>query len=215
MPNPPTPPSDPPTRAARRSSLTREELVAAALSLIGPNRSVSSLSLREVARAAGIAPNGFYRHFSGVDELAVILIERAGASLRVVMAQARNRTSGNRNVVRTSVEAFFERLRSDDKLLHMLLREGMAGPEVFKRAVYREFESIEGEMAADLARLAAAAGVGLHEPRLAARAIVHLAFAVGSRAIDLPRERDAELMDELTAMLKMIVKGARAMHPQA
>ena len=41
-------------------------------------KSIASLSLREVAREAGIAPNSFYRHFKDIDELAISLIDRAG-----------------------------------------------------------------------------------------------------------------------------------------
>ncbi|WP_241544185.1 TetR family transcriptional regulator, partial [Xanthomonas translucens] len=67
---------------ARRSAISREDLLAAALKLIGPHRSVSTLSLREVTREAGIAPNSFYRQFRDMDELAVALIDLAGSSLR-------------------------------------------------------------------------------------------------------------------------------------
>lgn len=55
----------------RKATITKEELFQAALNLIGPQKSISSLSLREVAREAGIAPNSFYRHFKDIDELAI------------------------------------------------------------------------------------------------------------------------------------------------
>ena len=47
----------------RKATITKDELFQAALNLIGPEKSIASLSLREVAREAGIAPNSFYRHF--------------------------------------------------------------------------------------------------------------------------------------------------------
>ena len=62
----------------RKATITREELFQATLNLIGPQKSIASLSLREVAREAGIAPNSFYRHFKDIDELAIALIDRAG-----------------------------------------------------------------------------------------------------------------------------------------
>jgi len=43
----------------RRAGISRQDLLAAALRLVGPHRSLASLSLREVAREAGIAPNSF------------------------------------------------------------------------------------------------------------------------------------------------------------
>ena len=210
-PVPDSPPPPPRRRLGRRPSITREDLLTAALSLLGPHRSVSTLGLREVARQARIAPNGFYRHFRDIDELAVTLIERAGSSLRAVIGQARSRARG-RSAVRSSVEVFFEQLRADDRHLHLLLREGLAGSDAFKEAVDSQLRFFEEELREDLIRLAEATGVPLHRPRLVAQAITRLVFAVGARAMDLPPERDPELVEELTTMVKMIVLGAQAMH---
>ncbi|MDQ3288761.1 MAG: HTH-type transcriptional repressor FabR [Pseudomonadota bacterium] len=216
MPIPPAtdsvPTPSPGRTLGRRPSVTREDLLNAALALLGPNRSVSTLSLREVAREAQIAPNGFYRHFSGIDELAVTLIERAGASLRTIIGQARHRASVDRSVVRSSIEAFFEQLGSDDKLLHLLLREGLVGSDAFKQSVDRQLQYFEDELRDDLARLAEITGVPLYEPGLAARAITRLVFAVGGSAMDLPRAQHQQQIDDLTRMVRMIVNGARAMH---
>ncbi|MEN1940775.1 HTH-type transcriptional repressor FabR [Luteimonas sp. MJ246] len=199
----------------RRPSITREDLIAAALALLGPNRSVSTLGLREVTREAGIAPNSFYRHFRDIDELAVTLIDRAGSSLRTIIGQARHRASTGHGVVRSSVEAFFDRLRADDKFLNLLLREGLAGSDAYKQAVDAQLRFFEEELHVDLIRLAEATGIPLHAPELVARAITRLVFAVGASAMDLPPERDAEQIDELTSMVKMIVIGARGMHASA
>ena len=208
MPDPASPPRPGP---GRRPSITREDLIVAALALLGPNRSVSTLGLREVTREAGIAPNSFYRHFRDIDELAVTLIERAGTSLRTVIGQARRRTSNGRSVVRGSVEAFFERLRADDRFLQLLLREGLAGSDAYKQAVDAQLRFFEEELREDLVRLAGLDGIPLHEPALVARAITRLVFAVGASAMDLPRGRDPEQIDALTTMVRMIVVGAREM----
>lgn len=134
----------------RKATISREDLLAAALKLVGPHRSVSTLSLREVAREAGIAPNSFYRQFRDMDELAVALIDLAGRSLRKIIGEARHRAaSTDRSVVRGSVEAFIEQLRADDKLLHVLLREGNVGSDAFKHAVERELQFFEEELHVD------------------------------------------------------------------
>ncbi|MDT1817911.1 TetR family transcriptional regulator, partial [Acinetobacter baumannii] len=52
-------------------------------------RSFASLSLREVAREAGIAPTSFYRHFRDVDELGLTMVDESGLMLRQLMRQAR------------------------------------------------------------------------------------------------------------------------------
>jgi AcrR family transcriptional regulator len=193
----------------RKASISRDDLIAAALKLIGPHRSVSSLSLREVAREAGIAPNSFYRQFRDMDELAVALIDLAGRSLRKIVGAARRRQATDRSIVRGSVEAFMEQVRADDKLLHVLLREGTVGSDAFKQAVDRELTFFEEELRADLVRLSAADKVTLHEPALVAKAITRLVFAMGATAMDLPPERDPELIGQLTQMVRMILAGSR------
>jgi len=208
--NPPPPP-DTDLASARKAGISREDLLAAALRLIGPHRSVSTLSLREVAREAGIAPNSFYRQFRDMDELAVALIGLAGESLRRIVGEARQRARTRRSIVRGSVEAFMEQVRADDKLLHVLLREGTVGSDAFKQAVDRELTFFEEELHADLLRLSRADGVALHEPRLVARAITRLVFAMGATAMDLPAERDRELIAQLTQMVRMILAGSRAL----
>ncbi|MCK8282620.1 TetR family transcriptional regulator, partial [Erwinia amylovora] len=50
----------------------------AAFSQLSAERSFASLSLREVSREAGIAPNSFYRHFRDVDELGLTMVDECG-----------------------------------------------------------------------------------------------------------------------------------------
>ena len=195
----------------RKVSISREDIITAALSLIGPNRSVSTLSLREVAREAGVAPNSFYRHFRDMDELAIALIDLAGSSLRKIIGDARHRATSERSVVQSSVNAFMEQLDADDKLLHMLLREGTAGSEAFKQAVERQLSFFEDELQADLVRLAGSNQTGLLEPALTAKAMTRLVFAIGATAMDLPQDQRATVKKELAIMLRMIVVGTQTM----
>lgn len=104
-----------------------------------------------------------------------------------------------------------EQLRSDDRLLHVLLREGTVGSDAFKRAVDRELSFFEEELRVDLIRLAAVDDVELYEPALVARSITRLVFAMGATAMDMPREKDPELIEQMSAMVRMILAGSRAM----
>ncbi len=202
---------DPSPTPGRKPVITREDIVAAALTLVGPQRSVSSLSLREVAREAGIAPNSFYRHFHDMDELAVALIELAGSSLRRIIGAARSRVRSNASVVRSSVEVFVAQLFSDDRLLHILLREGNVGSDAFKQAVERQLAFFEEELTIDLIRLARAERKPLYDPALTAKAVTRLVFAVAATAMDSPRERQSQLTEELILVVRMIVAGSQTM----
>jgi AcrR family transcriptional regulator len=195
----------------RKAVISSEELIAAALQLVGPHRSISTLSLREIAREAGIAPNSFYRHFRDIDELAIALIELAGTSLRKVLSDARQRASSERSVVQTSIDAFMEQLSIGDGFLPILLREGRTGSVAFKQVVERQLCFFEDELQRDLVRLALVRGENLYEPALAARAITRLVFAMASVAIELPHTEQQQKMDETITMIRMILAGSQMM----
>ncbi len=85
---------------------TRRALIDAAFNQLSAEKSFSNLSLREVAREAGIAPTSFYRHFSDMDELGLEMVDEAGLTLRQLMRQARKRIDAGGSVIRVSVETF-------------------------------------------------------------------------------------------------------------
>ena len=199
----------------RKAVISRQDIIEAALKLVGPHRSVSTLSLREVAREAGIAPNSFYRQFRDMDELAVALIERAGSSLRQIIGEARNRAVADDSVVRSSIEAFMDQLHADDRLLHILLREGTVGSDAYKQAVDKQLSFFEEELRLDLIRLAQASDSALFEPALTAKAITRLVFAMAASALDVPLAQHAVLTEELILMVRIIIAGTQAMAESA
>lgn len=199
------------TAQGRRVSISREELIDAALHLVGPHRSISTIGLREIAREAGIAPNSFYRHFRDVDELAIALIERAGTELRSIIGEARQRASAERSIVQSSVEVFMEQLQAEQGYLQLLLREGKVGSVAFKQAVDQQLCFFEQELQVDLVRLEQAQGHQLHAPDLVAKAITRLVFAMGATAVEQDKSGQAQVLAQTVEILHMILFGARAM----
>ncbi|MDF1782443.1 MAG: HTH-type transcriptional repressor FabR [Alcanivoracaceae bacterium] len=199
----------------RRAVISQEDLISAALALVGPHRSVSTLSLREVAREAGIAPNSFYRHFRDVDELAVTLIEEAGSALRKIIGGARTRAISGKSVVRGSIESFMEQLTADQRFLHLLMREGTVGSEAFKQAVERQLVFFEEELCTDLVRLSKVNNRPLYQPALVAKAITRLIFAQGASIMDLPKDELPKAAEQMVVMVRMILLGAQSMSDQA
>ncbi|AXI04162.1 HTH-type transcriptional repressor FabR [Aquirhabdus parva] len=206
-----TPTTLPRVPQGRKAVITSDELIAAALKLVGPHRSISTISLREVAREAGIAPNSFYRHFRDMDELAIALIELAGSSLRKVFSEARQHKSLEPSIVQISIGIFMDQLHSGDGYLPILLREGKAGSAEFKEAVERQLVFFEDELQQDLIRIDQANGNTMYQPALAARAITRLVFTMASVAMDLPPAEQEARMSETIAMIRMILEGARAL----
>ena len=193
----------------RKATITKEELFQAALNLIGPQESISSLSLREVAREAGIAPNSFYRHFKDIDELAIELIDRAGIVLRQILHEARLQASRQNSIIRSSVEVFIAQLDADEGNLSLLLREGYTGSKSYKQAVERQLNYFQQELQDDLIRLERLNNKKLFHPDIAAKAITQLVFNMGANVIDMPAEDRKEIAEQTMIMIRMILEGAR------
>ena len=193
----------------RKATITKEELFQAALNLIGPQKSIASLSLREVAREAGIAPNSFYRHFKDIDELAIELIDRAGIVLRQILHEARLKASRQSSIIRSSVEIFIAQLDADEGNLSLLLREGYTGSKSYKQAVERQLNYFQQELQDDLIRLERLNNRKLLHADIAAKAITQLVFNMGANVIDMPAEDRQEIAEQTMLMIRMILEGAR------
>ncbi|TCB59051.1 HTH-type transcriptional repressor FabR [Acinetobacter terrae] len=193
----------------RKATITKEELFQAALNLIGPQKSIASLSLREVAREAGIAPNSFYRHFKDIDELAIELIDRAGHVLRQILHQARLKASKQNSIIRSSVEIFIEQLDADEGNLSLLLREAYTGSASYKLAVERQLNYFQQELQEDLIRLERLNHSKLFHPDIVAKAITQLVFNMGATVIDMPMIERKEIAEQTMIMIRMLLEGAR------
>ncbi|MEG2559337.1 MAG: TetR family transcriptional regulator, partial [Acinetobacter sp.] len=169
-----------PRTVGRKATITKEELFQATLNLIGPQKSIASLSLREIAREAGIAPNSFYRHFKDIDQLAIELIDQAGIVLRQIIREARMQASLEHSIIRSSVEIFTQQLDVDEGYLGLLLREGYTGSASYKAAVERQLNSFEQELQDDLVRMEKLKGHQIARPDLVAKAITQLVFNMGA-----------------------------------
>src|SRR5450759_1294761 len=76
------------TQAERRRH-TRQALLDAVLLQLEAGESFDALSLRSVARAAGVVPTAFYRHFESMDALGLALVEESFRTLRAMLRDAR------------------------------------------------------------------------------------------------------------------------------
>ncbi len=202
-------PATPKKSAGRKATITREDIIDAALRLVGPNRSISTLSLREITREAGIAPNSFYRHFKSTEDLAICIIELAGSTLRSLIGEARFKAQElNKGIVRMSVETYMEQLYSDGHYLSILMREGIVGSDSFKKAVRTELEYFQQELTEDLIAFAARTNMRPYKPELIAKGITRLVFAMGADALDKDPSEHPEMVDQMVTMIKMLISGS-------
>ena len=184
---------------------TRRAIIDAAYSLLDEQRSLSSISLREVARSAGIAPTSFYRHFKDIDELGLTLVEEAGLALRQLMRQARLRIASGGGVISTSVDTFMEFITANSNVFRLLLREHTGTSNAFRAAVLREIQHFTEELTD---YTIATTGLSRFMANLQAEAMVKLVFSAGAEALELNNDQKQALAKRLKLQLRFISTGA-------
>lgn len=189
---------------AQQKEKTRRAIIDAAFSQLSAERSFSSLSLREVAREAGIAPTSFYRHFKDMDELGLTMVDEGGLLLRQLMRQARQRIAADGSVIQTSVNTFMEFLDSSPNIFRLLLRERSGTSFEFRAAVAREIQHFIAELTEYLAKTE----VGQEVALIQAEACVVLVFSSGANLLDLAQKDRQEFAERLVIQLRMVFKGA-------
>ncbi len=199
-----------PTRAEQKQA-TRRGVIDAALKL-SAERGFSSLSLRSVAKEAGIAPTSFYRHFADMDELGLTLVDEVGMSLRQLVREARRRVdeSGKGSVIRASIQTFLEFVERNELLFRLLLGEGSGSTPRFRRALAKETQRFTDDLTEDLIREAKATERPIAHVQHAAEAMVTVAFNLGASSIDLPHEERLAVVERIVIEVRMIMRGAQA-----
>lgn len=196
---------------AEQKERTRRALVDAALRQINAEKGFSSLTLREVARGAGIAPTSFYRHFRNLEELGLTLVDEAGFKFRRLMRQARQRFGTDGGVVRASVETFMEFFNENTNLFYLLSRERAVGTPAFRRAIRREIDSFIEELASDLEWESRDRGRPMKDIPVVAEAMVTIVFNEGLEALGLSVDQQQELAERMISQLRMVALGAEAL----
>jgi len=183
----------------------------AATAELASGRSFDTLSLREVAKLAGIAPTSFYRHFHDMEGLGLALIEEHAAGLLTLMHSVREQASAGRSVIRASVETLFEYIFSNQGMSRMILQESMARESTFRKAAEKLFVTMSSDLADFLVWDAQQRGVPLSHPQLAANSAVAILFTTGIALLNTRAEDRHQRIEGAIVQLRMIMRGAEAM----
>lgn len=184
---------------------TRRALVDAAFNQLSAEKSFSNLSLREVAREAGIAPTSFYRHFKDMDELGLTMVDESGLILRQLMRQARKRIETGGSVVAISVETFFEFIEERPNMFRLLLRESSGTSQAFRTAASREIHHFVAELAD---YIQSRSPIERELAYVQADGLVTLVFTAGSHALDMSMQERQQLKQRVIMQLRMLASGA-------
>ena len=190
---------------------TRQKLMDAAIAALASGQSFDTLSLRKIAKLAGIAPTSFYRHFHDMEGLGLALIEEHAAGLLTLMHSVREQASEGRSVIRASVETLFDYIFSNQGMSRMILQESMARESAFRKAAEKLFVTMSSDLADFLVWDAQQRGVPLSHPQLAANSAVAILFTTGIALLNTPVEDRDRRIEAAIVQLRMIMRGAEAM----
>jgi AcrR family transcriptional regulator len=196
------------TRAERKER-TRQRLLEATLRMIA-DRSLASISLREVAREAGIVPTAFYRHYASMDALGVDLVDDAMRPLRQMIRDARRGRAAHSDIIASTVAVLAKQVREHPDQFRFLTRERYGGVGAVRRAIATELRLFTSELTVDLARLTVGYDWTTDDLEMAAGLMV---AAMLSTVMDLLEaderhpEDTAALLDRAERQLRLIALG--------
>ncbi|WP_030231989.1 MULTISPECIES: TetR family transcriptional regulator [unclassified Streptomyces] len=144
------------TRQAQKQK-TRQALLDAALELL-EEQSLSSLGLREVTRAVGVAPTAFYRHFRSTADLGVALVEEALGSLHPMIRTTVSTTGDQEERVTRAIELIARHVDGYPAHVRFIARERHGGVQPVREAIRGQLTRFAQEVKDALAQDPASEG---------------------------------------------------------
>lgn len=202
--------TEPQTRAEQKQQ-TRDAIVAAAIKKMNEDKGFSSLSLREVAKEAGIAPTSFYRHFENMEALALALVNEAGAALHNIMQDPRTNEAKGESVAERAVAVCMSHFRANGPLFRVLAREATGNSPIIRRAIQKVLSDLTRQLAVMIELEMKRHQRNLTNPTWMAEAIITILFYIGVSTIDLPASKQREAEKRLVHHIRAIYRGAESM----
>ncbi|MFF9770818.1 TetR family transcriptional regulator [Streptomyces sp. NPDC053086] len=130
---------------------TRQAFLDAALSLL-EEQSLSSLGLREVTRAVGVAPTAFYRHFRSTADLGVALVDEALGSLHPMVRTTVSTTGDSEERITRAIELIAGHVDAHPAHVRFIARERHGGVQPVREAIRAQLLRFAEEVKAELAK---------------------------------------------------------------
>lgn len=196
-------------RRQAQKERTREALLAAALTLSG-DQGFAQLSLRQVARQAGIAPAAFYRHFHSMDDLGLALVAESFVTLRQMIRQAQRDPHVFDSIIDSAAEILVDTVKRSKAHFAFVARERVGGSPLVRQAIRHELELFESELAVVLARLPNIETWSVDDVRMVSRLFVRNMVSNAEEIVEMPDDRpdlEAAIKAGARRQMRLIVLG--------
>jgi AcrR family transcriptional regulator len=148
--------------------------------------SFDALSLRRVAKTAGVVPTAFYRHFASMDELGLVLVDESVRSLWAMLREARESGLPPEHLIQRSVAILVSHVREHRRHFAFIARVRSSGNGVLRHAIRNEIRLFASELATDLARFPVLCEWSTDDLQMLAGLLVDTMIATIEAILDVP-----------------------------
>jgi len=168
-----------------------------------------SLGLREVSRAADIAPTSFYRHFADMEELGRALVENlAGPFIGDWIRRAQTRSPAQASLaVAIATEAIAGAVE-DPELMRFILAERTGAILTFRSALQAKLSTVSAAVSGSLSTDGSAADSAALS--IVGDAVVVLILGACNELLDAGVEQATVVADRVSSQVRLLLAGAPA-----
>ncbi|MFF4831643.1 TetR family transcriptional regulator [Streptomyces sp. NPDC001315] len=188
---------------------TRQSLLEAALGLL-EEQSLSSLGLREVTRAVGVAPTAFYRHFRSTADLGVALVEEALGSLHPMIRTTVTDAGTSEERIARAVQLIARHVDAYPAHVRFIARERHGGVQPVREAIRDQLVRFAEEVRDELAKDPESEGWSDDDLLMLAHLYVDQMLITASlflEALEAPEEERERVTQVATRQMRLISIG--------
>ncbi|MDF1639295.1 TetR family transcriptional regulator [Alcanivorax jadensis] len=208
-------------------------LMEAALKLNATTRSLNALSLRELAREAGLNPNTFYRHFKDFDELGMAIIEEMTQQIRQPLRDLRRQAAQSvaptstpeeswednprlnlakaMQVNKVTVKLFFDYVADNPNAFILGIRELHGASPTLRKALRQVMEDFAQDMADDIQELRLMPKLESADLSDISETISREMFQLSMDYIEQPERRE-QICVKAEKMITALIMGSAVLH---
>jgi AcrR family transcriptional regulator len=165
-----------------------------------------SLGLREVSRAADIAPTSFYRHFADMEELGRELIESlAGPFIEGWIASAHANPPASETFAHAVAGRAIESAVEDPELMRFILAERAGAIPTFRAALAAKLSAVSAALSESIAKDGADASSS--DLSIVADAVVVLILGACTELLDEGAEHAPKVSERLATQIRLLLAG--------
>lgn len=164
-----------------------------------------SLGLREVSRAADIAPTSFYRHFADMEELGRALVDGlAGPFIEEWVARARTLAPARGSFALAVAKEAIAGAVEDPELTRFILAERTGAIVTFRSALKAKLSAVSDAVGTSLS----AEGSDPDSAATVADAVVVLVLGACNDLLDAGAEQATAVTDRVSAQIRLLLSGS-------